>query len=123
MAQEWRALRPAGGGPSDRSTLSPAPTKEDGTMGLRDSLSKGAEAARAQVEQRAQDRAERSAVDTARVASLPKWEYQVKRIGEDKQKGLLGSQRMEQIFNDEGAKGWELVAINEERATFKRQLA
>ena len=52
--------------------------------------------------------------------SLPKWEYQVKRVGEDKQKGLLGAQRMEQIFNGEGAKGWELVAINEERATFKR---
>ncbi len=56
-------------------------------------------------------------------ASLPKWEYQVKRVGEDKQKGLMGSQRMEQIFNGEGAKGWELVAINEERATFKRRSA
>ena len=51
---------------------------------------------------------------------LPKWEYQVKRVGEDKQKGMLGSQRMEQLFNGEGAQGWELVAINEERATFKR---
>lgn len=57
------------------------------------------------------------------VASLPKWEYQVKRIGGDKQKGLLGSQRMEQIFNGEGIKGWELVAIHEERATFKRPKA
>src|SRR5215210_4126011 len=56
-------------------------------------------------------------------ASLMKWEYQVKRVGEDKQKGLLGSQRMEQIFNAEGARGWELVAINEERATFKRPAA
>lgn len=56
----------------------------------------------------------------AHEAALPKWEYQVKRVGEDKQKGLLGSQRMEQIFNAEGARGWELVAINEERATFKR---
>jgi multidrug efflux pump subunit AcrA (membrane-fusion protein) len=54
------------------------------------------------------------------VRGLPKWEYQVKRVGEDKQKGLLGSQRMEQIFNGEGAQGWELVMINEERATFKR---
>jgi hypothetical protein len=44
----------------------------------------------------------------------------VKRVGEDKQKGLLDSQRMEQLFNGEGAQGWELVAINEERATFKR---
>ena len=70
-----------------------------------------------------QDRAERSAAEAAHLASLAKWEYQVKRIGEDKQKGLLGSQRMEQIFNEEGAKGWELVAINEERATFKRRLA
>jgi hypothetical protein len=63
-----------------------------------------------------------AAARAAHVASLPKWEYQVKRIGEDKQKGLLGSQRMEQIFNGEGAQGWELVAINEERATFKRPM-
>ncbi len=55
-------------------------------------------------------------------ATLPRYEYQVKRVGEDKQKGLLGSQRMEQIFNGEGAQGWELVAVHEERATFKRQL-
>ena len=76
-----------------------------------------------EVEQRAQDKAERSAVEAAHVASLAKWEYQVKRIGEDKQKGLSGSGRMEEIFNAEGAKGWELVSINEERATFKRRLA
>ena len=38
------------------------------------------------------------------------------------QRGLVGSQRMEQIFNGGGANGWELVAINEERAAFKRQL-
>jgi hypothetical protein len=56
------------------------------------------------------------------VRSVTKWEYQVKRVGEDKQKGLLGSQRMEQLFNGEGAQGWELVTINEERATFKRPL-
>ena len=56
------------------------------------------------------------------VADLPKWEYQVKRIGEDKQKGLLGSQRMEAILNGEGGRGWELVAIHAERATFKRLL-
>lgn len=54
--------------------------------------------------------------------TLPRYEYQVKRVGDDKQKGLLGSQRMEQIFNGEGAKGWELVTINAERATFRRQL-
>ena len=46
----------------------------------------------------------------------------MKRVGEDKQKGLLGSQRMEEIFNAEGKKGWELIEINEERATFKRPL-
>ena len=66
-------------------------------------------------------RAEREAADAFQ-AKLPRWEYQVKRVGEDKQKGLLGSQRMEQIFNSEGAQGWELVAVHEERATFKRQL-
>ncbi len=38
------------------------------------------------------------------LATIPKWEYQVKRISEGKQKGLLGSQRMEQIFNGEGAR-------------------
>ena len=96
-------------------------------MGLRDTLSKGADAARSQaqqhMEQRAENRAEQSAVEAAHIASLSTWEYQVKRIGDDKQKGLLGSQRMEQIFNAEGAKGWELVAINEERATFKRRPA
>jgi hypothetical protein len=75
------------------------------------------------MEQRSQDRAERSAADATHLATLPKWEYQVKRIGEDKQKGLLGSQRMDQIFNSEGEKGWELVGINDERATFKRRLA
>lgn len=58
----------------------------------------------------------------AHVASLPKFEYQVKRISEDKQKELLGSQRMEEILNGEGAQGWELVVIQEERATFKRRL-
>ena len=66
--------------------------------------------------------AEQASRRAAHVASVPKWEYQVKRVGEDKQKGLLGSQRMEQIFNEEGKQGWELVAINEERATFKRPL-
>jgi len=76
-------------------------------------------AAQASAEQAArQAEAERVAQHQA---SLPKWEYQVKRVGEDKQKGLLGSQRMEQIFNGEGARGWELVTINEERATFKRR--
>jgi len=47
----------------------------------------------------------------------------VKRIGQAKQKGLMGSGRMEEILNAEGAKGWELVTINEERATFKRPLS
>jgi hypothetical protein len=72
-------------------------------------------------ERRADDEAARQQLEEAHIASLPKWEYQVKRVGEDKQKGLLGSQRMEQIFNGEGDKGWELVAISEERATFKRR--
>jgi hypothetical protein len=86
----------------------------------------------AKQEKRATDEAataERQAVEAANreqiaafQAGLPRHEYQVKRVGEDKQKGLLGSQRMEQIFNAEGDKGWELVMINEERATFKRQL-
>jgi hypothetical protein len=30
---------------------------------------------------------------------------------------------MEEIFNVEGKNGWELVAINEERATFKRRIS
>ena len=83
----------------------------------------------AEAEAKAKEKDERDAGAAAQaaqlashVASLPKWEYQVKRVGEDKQKGILGSQRMEQIFNEEGKQGWELVAINEERATFKRPL-
>ena len=73
---------------------------------------------------REQEQRETAAVQkTAFVESLPKWEYQVKRVGEDKQKGLLGSGRMEQIFNEEGKNGWELVAVNEERATFKRRIS
>lgn len=38
--------------------------------------------------------AARAVAEEAHMGSLPKWEYQVKRVGEDKQKGLLGSQRM-----------------------------
>jgi hypothetical protein len=56
----------------------------------------------------------------AHVANLPKWEYKVIRVGEDKQKGILGSGRMETLFNDLGKSGWELVSVNEERASFKR---
>lgn len=62
------------------------------------------------------------AVRVEHIASLPRWEYQVKRIGEDKQTGWAGSERMEQILNSAGADGWELVAIHAERATFKRLL-
>jgi hypothetical protein len=79
-----------------------------------------------QAEARERERAQREAdavQQRAFVETLPKWEYQVKRVGEDKQKGLLGSGRMEQIFNEEGKNGWELVAVNEERATFKRRIS
>lgn len=44
----------------------------------------------------------------------------MKRIAEHKQKGLLGSREMEDTLNQAGAEGWELVSIEEERATFKR---
>lgn len=88
-----------------------------------------AEARRAEAEANEKARAEKQAAESAaaakreaHIASIEKWEYQVKRVGSDKQKGLLGSQRMEQLFNTEGKLGWELVAINEERATFKRPL-
>lgn len=69
--------------------------------------------------------ARQAAVDARRrrdSAPLERWEYKVKRIGEDKQKGLLGSQRMEQILNAEGARGWELAGINMERAILKRRV-
>jgi hypothetical protein len=110
--------------------------KGDGTMGLLSNKTdeeKAAERAAKEERHRQEARARnearlekerttaaRAAAEETHTASLPKWEYQVKRVGEDKQKGLLGSQRMEEIFNGEGAKGWELVAIHEERATFKR---
>ena len=91
-------------------------------MGFRDSLKEKREHMEAESAVRAEEKARERAEEEARIASLPKWEYQVKRVGEDKQKGLLGSQRMEEIFNGEGKKGWELVAVHEERATFKRPL-
>jgi hypothetical protein len=77
--------------------------------------------AAAKVQREAAEQAERERV-AAFQATLPRYEYQVKRVGDDKQKGMLGSQRMEQIFNGEGLNGWELVTINAERATFRRQL-
>ena len=49
-----------------------------------------------------------------------RWEYRTCRVGSDKQRGMLGSRRMETIFNQLGSQGWELVAVNMERATFKR---
>ena len=76
---------------------------------------------RMRAEREEAERADRERV-AAYQADLPRWEYQVKRVGEEKQNGLLRSQRMGQILNREGAAGWELVAIDEERATFKRQL-
>jgi hypothetical protein len=91
-------------------------------MGLRDTLSKGADAARTQMEERREARADEQATREAHLTATPKCEYQVKRIGEDKQRGLLGSGRMEEIPNGEGRKGWELVCIEAERATFKRRL-
>lgn len=54
------------------------------------------------------------------IAALPRWEYRVIRVGGDKQRGILGGGRMEDLFNDLGREGWELVAVSEERASFKR---
>jgi hypothetical protein len=57
-----------------------------------------------QAEARERDREQREAAavqQRAFVQTLSKWEHQVKRVGEDKQKGLPGSGRMEQIFNEE----------------------
>ena len=62
------------------------------------------------------------AVRVEHIASLPRWEYQVKRIAEYKQRGLTGSSQMEKTLNEAGAEGWELVSIEAERATFKRLL-
>jgi hypothetical protein len=72
--------------------------------------------------ERSEQKAAMQAAAAAHITNTPKWEYQVKRIGEDKQKGLLSHSHIEDIFNDEGRKGWELVTINKEHATFKRRL-
>lgn len=56
------------------------------------------------------------------VSPATRWEYKTIRVGEDKQKGRLGSGRMDTLFNQLGALGWELVAVNMERATFKREV-
>jgi hypothetical protein len=115
--------------------LLPVASREGSEMGLLKKDTEEERAAKASAkaaadqlhaEAREKDRAQREAEavrQRAFVETLPKWEYQVKRVGEDKQKGLLGSGRMEQIFNEEGKAGWELVAVNEERATFKRRIS
>lgn len=51
-----------------------------------------------------------------------RWEYKVKWIPRGRQKGALGGGTMELVFNKLGAQGWELVAIEGERATFKREI-
>jgi hypothetical protein len=51
----------------------------------------------------------------------PRYEYEVIRIGEDKQKGFLGGGRMKELLNREGEKGWRLVTIQGERAVFVRE--
>lgn len=91
-------------------------------MGFRERAQERQTAAKLAKEERRAEEAVVSERTTAFIATLPHFEYQVKRVGDDKQKGLLGSQRMEQLFNAEGKNGWELVTINAERATFKRQL-
>ena len=55
--------------------------------------------------------------------SVERWEYQVRRIAEERQRGLLGWKRLEDMLNAEGADGWELVSIDAESATFKRRLS
>jgi hypothetical protein len=87
-----------------------------------DAARKEQEAAASAEAKAAQDAANREAAAAlaAHVANLPKWQYKVIRVGEDKQKGILGSGRMETLFNDLGKDGWELVSVNEERASFKR---
>jgi Domain of unknown function (DUF4177) len=88
-----------------------------------------AEARKANAEAKDRDRAQEKAATEAAaarqetfIAGIPMWEYQVIWVGKDKQKGMMGSGRMKDMLNREGKRGWELVAINEERATFKRQL-
>ena len=51
-----------------------------------------------------------------------RWEYKVKWIQKGWQKGALGSGSMELAFNKLGSQGWELVAVEAERATFKREI-
>jgi hypothetical protein len=96
-------------------------TEEQKQAEAREKAEKDAAAAEAKAQRESVEQAQRERTATFQ-KTLPRYEYQVKRVGDDKQKGLLGSQRMEQIFNAEGGKGWELVTINAERATFRRQL-
>ena len=51
-----------------------------------------------------------------------RWEYKVVWIMKGQQKGAMGSSSMELKFNKHGSQGWELVAVEAERATFKRQV-
>ena len=88
-----------------------------------------AEARKAEAEAKDEDRAQKDAATEAAaarqeafIAGIPMWEYQVIWVGKDKQKGMMGAGRMKDMLNNEGKRGLELVAINEERATFKRRL-
>jgi alkyl sulfatase BDS1-like metallo-beta-lactamase superfamily hydrolase len=96
-------------------------TEEQKLVEAQEKAEKDAAFAEAKAQREAAEQAQQER-NAAFQKTLPRYEYQVKRVGDDKQKGLLGSQRMEQIFNGEGAKRWELVTINAERATFRRQL-
>jgi hypothetical protein len=51
-----------------------------------------------------------------------RWEYKVVWVRRGAQKGAMGSRTMELAFNKVGSQGWELVAVEEERATFKRRI-
>jgi hypothetical protein len=51
-----------------------------------------------------------------------RWEYKAKWIPRGRQKGPFGGAIMELAFNKLGAQGWELVAIEGERAMFKREI-
>jgi len=71
-------------------------------------------------------RAELLALDAARrerdANPVERWEYKVIRVKDDWQKGYAGSRSMQLMFGKLGSLGWELVALEKERAVFKRRV-
>ena len=90
--------------------------QERGTAEQKQAAEAEREAARAQ--QLAAQQA-RGQAELEHVRNLPGWEYKVIRVSDRRQSGMAGADQMESQFNQLGGRGWELVAVSQERTIFK----